>query len=138
VKNKETTFFKSTETAKIEVLNSPEEVQNIKDSLDSPKNNLDENYILIPTKLPFKAFILLVVHTVILIVSGTIFYTNVINKLEDHGRKLERLENNVYSKDQVESRIKFEVQSSEHRLLNSRYEEAVREIQGRKNNEISR
>lgn len=138
MKNKETTFFKSTETAKIEVLNSPEEVQNIKDSLDSPKNNLDENYILIPTKLPFKAFILLVVHTVILIVSGTIFYTNVINKLEDHGRKLERLENNVYSKDQVESRIKFEVQSSEHRLLNSRYEEAVREIQGRKNNEISR
>lgn len=119
---RDTLRVRSEEDSSVEVLHTPEEVQKIKDSLDS-NQNLDENYILIPTKLPFKVFALIVIHTIVLIIGGTIFYSNVITKLEEHGKKLERLENGVYSKDQVETRIDYEIQGVEHRMLSKRFEE---------------
>lgn len=112
------------EESEIQLLHSKEEIQKIEDSVsDKDPSNLDDNYILIPTKLPTKILFGLVANLMVLIIGATIFYVNVTSKLDTQGRQIESLLNNVYTKDQADSRIRNEVQVIEQRVLNSKLEE---------------
>lgn len=131
--DKATENFVIEEESEIHLLHSKEELQKIEDSVsDKDPSNLDDNYILIPTKLPTKILFGLVANLMVLIIGATIFYVNVTSKLDTQGRQIESLLNNVYTKDQADSRIRNEIQLIEQRVLSSKLEEMREALKERK------
>lgn len=116
----------------ITVLDSKDEVQRIKDSLQNDKgSHLDDNVILIPTKLPMKIMVGLLVNFLVLVIAGTATYIRLNDKLDNHEKQLTILMSKMTSKEQVDANIRHEVQLLEKRLADKKIEELQEELQKR-------
>lgn len=112
------------EDSKVIVLESKEDVQKIKDSIQGVDNtNVEDNVVYLPTKYPLKLVAALIANIIVFVIIGTTTYVRLSTKLDTHEAQLSEVSKRIYTKEQAEQNVRIEIQNLEQRMLNFRLEE---------------